>query len=131
MFQENVTVDNEDEASSYYRLRRQIELLGRQMNKIILSPKYCLPFINPGRLVKVRHGKNDFGWGIIMNFKKEKKDAEDEEYRVDVMVNCDKDTVKSTSTDVAKPAKGMTHTDLFQMILFLRWCFRTNGGDWV
>jgi len=102
---ENVTVDNEEEASSYYRLRRQIELLGRQMNKIILSPKYCLPFINPGRLVKVRHGKNDFGWGIIMNFKKEKKDAEDEEYRVDVMVNCDKDTVKSTSTDVAKPAK--------------------------
>ena len=118
--QENVTVDNEEEASSYYRLRRQIELLGRQMNKIILSPKYCLPFLNPGRLVKVRHGKNDFGWGIIMNFKKEKKDVEDEEYRVDVMVNCDKDTVKSTSTDVAKPAKGTTLFILHYYLIF-RW----------
>lgn len=63
-------VDNEDDASSYYRLRRQIESLSRKMNRIILSPKYCLPFVNPGRLVKVRHGKNDFGWGIIMSFKK-------------------------------------------------------------
>ena len=76
------------------------------MNRIILSPKYCLPFINPGRLVKVKHGQNDFGWGIIMNFKKEKKDPDDEEYRVDVMVSCDKDSIKASSSNIAQPAKG-------------------------
>ena len=103
-----VEVENEESASSYYRLRQQIERLGRQMDSIILSPKHCLPFINPGRLVKVRHGKKDFGWGIIVNFKKEKNTNPEEEpvYRVDVMCNCDKDSVKSNSSELAKPAKG-------------------------
>jgi len=68
-------------------------------------------------LVKVKHGNNDFGWGIIMNFKKEKKDPDDEEYRVDVMVNCDKDTIKATSSNIAQPAKGAKHTKLHIIII--------------
>jgi len=102
-----IEVENEEQASSYYRLRQQIERLGRQMDQIILSPQHCLPFINPGRLVKVRHGKKSFGWGIIINFKKEKVTNPEEEpvYRVDIMVNCDKDSVKANSTELARPAK--------------------------
>ena len=37
---------------------------------------------------------------------REKKDPDDEEYRVDVMVNCDKETIKATSSNIAQPAKG-------------------------
>ena len=66
----------------------------------------------------MKHGNNDFGWGIIMNFKKEKKDPDDEEYRVDIMVNCDKDTIKSSSSSIAQPAKGKkfyhNHYSFFQ-----------------
>ena len=81
------------------------------MDSIILSPKHCLPFINPGRLAKVRHGKKNFGWGIIINFKKEKVTNPDDEpvYRVDVMVQCDKESVKSTSSEIARPATGGTN----------------------
>ena len=88
------------------------------MDSIILSPKHCLPFINPGRLVKVRHGKKDFGWGIIVNFKKEKNTNPEEEpvYRVDVMCNCDKDSVKSNSSELAKPAKGKYSKKDFEIL---------------
>ena len=45
---------------------------------------------------------------IIINFKKEKvTNPEDEPvYRVDVMVHCDKNSVKSNSSEIAQPAKG-------------------------
>ena len=37
----------------------------------ITKPKYCVPFLQPGRLVKVEHGDNeDFGWGAVINFQK-------------------------------------------------------------
>ena len=43
----------------------------------------------------------------LLKNNQEKKDADDEEYRVDIMVNCDKESVKATSSDLAKPASGM------------------------
>ena len=44
----------------------------------------------------------------LLKINQEKKDADDEEYRVDIMVNCDKESVKATSSDLAKPASGMS-----------------------
>ena len=37
----------------------------------ITKPKYCVPFLQPGRLVRVEHGDDeDFGWGTVINFQK-------------------------------------------------------------
>ena len=36
----------------------------------ITKPRYCVPFLQPGRLVKVAVGSDDFGWGSIVNFQK-------------------------------------------------------------
>jgi ATP-dependent RNA helicase DOB1 len=42
---------------------------------VISSPTYCLPFLQPGRLVKIEQQSEngtilDFGWGVIVNFNK-------------------------------------------------------------
>lgn len=37
---------------------------------VITHPNYSLPFLQPGRLVKVKYQKLDFGWGAIANFQK-------------------------------------------------------------
>ena len=38
--------------------------------EVITHPTYSLPFLNNGRLVKVKHQNLDFGWGVVVNFQK-------------------------------------------------------------
>lgn len=40
------------------------------MHDVITHPNYAIPFMQPGRLVKVKHLDHDFGWGAVVNFSK-------------------------------------------------------------
>lgn len=61
-----------DEAlvSQYYDLRQQLDVMSADFQEIITHPMYALPFLRPGRLVKVKHQKIDFGWGVVINYRK-------------------------------------------------------------
>lgn len=37
---------------------------------VITHPTYSLPFLQPGRLVKIKYQDLDFGWGVIINYQK-------------------------------------------------------------
>nr|CAB3266089.1 superkiller viralicidic activity 2-like 2 [Phallusia mammillata] len=108
-------IKDEDESMTYYRIRQQLNKLGMQLEEFIHMPKYCLPFLQPGRLVKVRNGDHEFGWGVVVNFQKKQPKptgrlrAEEEpppEYVVDVLLNCDKDSIHPSSSRIPRPAKG-------------------------
>ena len=36
----------------------------------LVKPQYLVPFLQPGRLVRVKQGEKDFGLGVIISFKK-------------------------------------------------------------
>jgi hypothetical protein len=57
-----VKIEREAEVSHYYHLRQQIETLRSQLLGFITTPKNILPFLNPGRLIKVVNKEDDFGW---------------------------------------------------------------------
>lgn len=38
---------------TYYRIRQQLKKLELQLEEFVHMPKYCLPFLQPGRLVRV------------------------------------------------------------------------------
>ena len=42
------------------------------MRDVISHPNYSLQFMQPGRLIRVRHLDYDFGWGAVVNFSKRK-----------------------------------------------------------
>jgi ATP-dependent RNA helicase DOB1 len=63
-------VANEDQVSSYYKLRQQLDHLSKELLTYIQKPQYILPFLQPGRLVHVKNGTDDFSWGMIVNFQK-------------------------------------------------------------
>lgn len=63
-------MDREAVISHYYHLRQQIENLRHQLMSFINTPKNILPFLNPGRLIKVVNNDDDFGWGVVINFRK-------------------------------------------------------------
>jgi len=38
------------------------------MRDVILHPNYCTPFLQAGRMVKVKFKDHDFGWGAVVGF---------------------------------------------------------------
>lgn len=46
-------------------MRQQIEALREQILNFITIPKNILPFLNPGRLIKVAYKDEDFGWVLL------------------------------------------------------------------
>jgi ATP-dependent RNA helicase DOB1 len=65
-----IVVPEEEVIADYYELRNQLDELKSDFRDVITHPSYSLPFLQPGRLVKIRHDKMDFGWGVIINYQK-------------------------------------------------------------
>ncbi|XP_025918495.1 exosome RNA helicase MTR4 isoform X1 [Apteryx rowi] len=65
-----IAIPNEENVIIYYKIRQQLAKLGKEIEEYVHKPKYCLPFLQPGRLVKVKNEDDDFGWGVVVNFSK-------------------------------------------------------------
>ena len=68
----NMKVSMEDEVSSYSRLRDQLTNLGKEFHSWLTKPQYIAPFLQPGRLVRIKSGDQEFGWGAIINMKRQR-----------------------------------------------------------
>uniref|UniRef100_A0A673CD73 Exosome RNA helicase MTR4 n=2 Tax=Sphaeramia orbicularis TaxID=375764 RepID=A0A673CD73_9TELE len=103
-----IDIPNEESVVTYFKIRQQLAKLGKDIQEFIHKPKHCLPFLQPGRLVKVKNEDADFGWGVVVNFCKKAnvKSGSDSEplYVVEVLVHCSKESVKDAATEAAKPA---------------------------
>ncbi|KAK7501044.1 hypothetical protein BaRGS_00007529 [Batillaria attramentaria] len=104
----NMSIPDEEQVSSYFRIRQQLDNLGRDMRAYLLKPVYLLPFLTPGRLVKVKNKDDDFGWGVVVNFHKklDQTGATDETgvlYVVELLLHLTKESSRSRGTANIKP----------------------------
>ncbi|KAH7338097.1 rRNA-processing arch domain-containing protein [Rhizoctonia solani] len=113
-------VAEEESIGEYYEIRSQLDELGKDFRTVITHPTYALPFLQPGRLVTVKHGDQDFGWGVVVNFTqraapKNNKSAiaafealpPQEKYVVDVLLNCAKgSTINGTKSNSDTSTSG-------------------------
>ncbi|GAB4854072.1 Helix-loop-helix protein 2 [Ancistrocladus abbreviatus] len=67
--QEAALLDASGEAdvTEYHKLRLDLALLEKKMMSEITRPERVLYYLQPGRLVKVREGSTDWGWGVVVN----------------------------------------------------------------
>lgn len=86
---ESIIIEEEDSVENYYSLLQQYKALKKDIRDIVFSPKHCLPFLQPGRLVSIQCTKNDensssfcvkdeITWGVIINFERVKGASEGE-----------------------------------------------------
>ncbi|KAK8970738.1 hypothetical protein KSP40_PGU003581 [Platanthera guangdongensis] len=99
---DSIVIDEEESLKDYYNLLQQYKSLKKDVRDIVYDPKYCLPFLQPGRLVSLLYSSYDkkssvsqeqITWGIIINFQKiishvEDKRPENSQYTVDVLTRC-------------------------------------------
>ncbi|KZT25605.1 antiviral helicase [Neolentinus lepideus HHB14362 ss-1] len=94
-----ITIQDEQLIADYYSYRQQLDQMSADFRDVITHPNYCLPFLQPGRLVKVKYQKLDFGWGVVINYHKRlppknrpmpqtEEIPPHEQYVVDVLLNC-------------------------------------------
>lgn len=104
----SIVIDNEEDVDVYYKIKKQLSALSEEYRTYILQPNSCVPFFQPGRLVKVKNGDDDFGWGIIVNFQKkflpnENKQDNSEIVVVEVLLNVSQSSADTKVTSNLKP----------------------------
>ncbi|KAK9719626.1 ATP-dependent RNA helicase mtr4 [Basidiobolus ranarum] len=111
----SIVVENEKLVEQYFNLKQEIERYTGDKFDIMNHPTYSLPFIQPGRVVRVVHNGDDFGWGCVVSYQKRSSsnkgpnkdvnDADDvdaaSKYIVDVLLCC------AAGTTVAKGPDGL------------------------
>lgn len=65
-----IVMPDEKVVSEYYGIRQQLDQLASDFRDVITHPNYSLPFLQPGRLVKIKYKDLDFGWGVVINYQK-------------------------------------------------------------
>ncbi|GFZ49054.1 Hydrolase acting on acid anhydrides to facilitate cellular and subcellular movement [Saitozyma sp. JCM 24511] len=99
-----IKVEKEDEIAEYYELRQLLKDKGQDFQAVITHPTYALPFLNAGRLVEVKDGDKDFGWGVVVAFNKiippkgrppvvSENEPPQKHYIVDVLMRISSDSV--------------------------------------
>lgn len=63
-----IHIENEEAIREYYDLREQIKLFSDDVRTVITLPTHIIPYLQPGRLLKVKINGTDFGWGAVVSF---------------------------------------------------------------
>jgi ATP-dependent RNA helicase DOB1 len=63
-------VPDEELVAQYYEYRQQLDQMAADFREVVHHPSYSLPFLQVGRLVKVKYRDLDFGWGAVTNYQK-------------------------------------------------------------
>lgn len=109
---ERDAVEIADEATikDYYDLRQQITTYTKDMRDVINHPNYCLQFLQAGRVVHIKHGDHDFGWGAVVKFTKRQAPRGEQEtwspqssYILDVLLVVAEDSFVATQTSTDLP----------------------------
>jgi ATP-dependent RNA helicase DOB1 len=106
----NLEIEDEGVVKDYYDLRQQLDQYNKDMRDVIFHPNYCLPFLQEGRMVRVKYNGYDFGWGAVVNFTARKSDPKKREtfraqdsYIVDIMLLVAEDVTVGTKTNADLP----------------------------
>ncbi|KAH8410288.1 hypothetical protein KR009_010712 [Drosophila setifemur] len=103
-----INIKDEHNIASYHHIRSNLDQYGKQFREWITRPQYLLPFLQPGRLVKVSAGSQEYDWGIVLNFKKQDQSRKnplksEPSITIDVLLHVSEAAAKSGDTEPCKP----------------------------
>ena len=107
-----IEVKMESIVGTYFSIKQRYDHHCKTISKIISLPKYCVPFLQPGRLIYLRHKDANIsdGWAVITNHRVVQtsniNSAQDERERNILKVVHRLKMVDSLESDDEKQKKG-------------------------
>eukprot|EP00931_Biecheleriopsis_adriatica_P061271 TRINITY_DN36836_c0_g1_i1.p1 TRINITY_DN36836_c0_g1~~TRINITY_DN36836_c0_g1_i1.p1 ORF type:complete len:1062 (-),score=260.86 TRINITY_DN36836_c0_g1_i1:47-3232(-) len=89
---------NVDEAiADYYYIDKELDKKKEERRQIVIRPENVAPFLNPGRLVCLKDGETNWGWGILVAASRKKlagesvleTDDSEPQWVLDVFLPCE------------------------------------------
>lgn len=77
---EDIHINDEGIIKEYYELQQQLDKYNSDVQKVITHPGNSLPFLQDGRVIKVKIGNQDYGWGMVTTFVKRNRKSQQEEF---------------------------------------------------
>lgn len=107
---EKFKINEEHSVASYHHIRDQLDTLGKQFRFWITKPEYLVPYLQPGRLVKVKNDIEEYDWGIVVNFKKQTNKTKnplkaETSVIVDVLLHVSEESSKNDEPKPCKPGQ--------------------------
>lgn len=106
------------------------------MLSAIQQPAVCLHFLRPGRLVRIREGSLDWGWGIVVSVMRKAVavnagvQAQDmgppSAYILDLLLSCDAASVKGAALSSPPPPVPLTFAAVVWCSQFQKRCCSTS-----
>eukprot|EP00160_Parvularia_atlantis_P000653 Unigene10529_Nuclearia_a/m.32198 Unigene10529_Nuclearia_a/g.32198 ORF Unigene10529_Nuclearia_a/g.32198 Unigene10529_Nuclearia_a/m.32198 type:complete len:509 (-) Unigene10529_Nuclearia_a:66-1592(-) len=110
---DGIVIDNEEGIAEMHLIKQQLTRYAEDVRTVVNHPSFCLSFLTPGRLVRVRDGEVDYGWGAVINYQKRSTqtklsgavpvDGSVAKYIVDVLLYCEPGS--SANGRIPTPAK--------------------------
>ncbi|KAG7662926.1 MTR4 [[Candida] subhashii] len=75
---EEIKIDDEPIVKEYYDLKTSLTRYQGDVRTVITHPGHILPFLQEGRVVKIKIGEEDYGWGMVTTFAKRNRKGNQE-----------------------------------------------------
>ncbi|XP_015118558.1 exosome RNA helicase MTR4 [Diachasma alloeum] len=104
---DEIKVGKFTEIACYHDIREQLDKLGEDFRSYLTKPEYIVPFLQPGRMVKIKN-EHTFDWGIVVNFKKKnsRNPKESALIIVDVLLHVSKNSKEDAPIPCARGEEG-------------------------
>ncbi|CAH8262066.1 unnamed protein product [Arabidopsis lyrata] len=83
-----LNASGEAEVAEYHKLQLDIAQHEKKLMSEIIRPERVLCFLDTGRLVKIREGGTEWGWGVVVNVVKKSSVGTGGGYIVDTLLHC-------------------------------------------
>ena len=77
-----------DDIQEYIKLRREYRQTEQSVMRTMLEPSLCLRFFSAGRLVRIRDGDTNWGWGVVVHVLPVKDAQGATVYVLDCLLRC-------------------------------------------
>lgn len=69
---ESIAVEHQGVIAEVFKVDQHIKLYKEKIKEIMVQPANILPFLKIGRLIYIKNGDLDWGWGVTINFTKKR-----------------------------------------------------------
>ncbi|OIW27285.1 antiviral helicase [Coniochaeta ligniaria NRRL 30616] len=96
---DSLIIPDENTVKDYYTIRQQLKEYTKDMVSVIQHPKYCIEFLQAGRLIHIETPSGaDFNWGMVVDVKERAASKKGESWPaqeswfIDVLIKISKDS---------------------------------------